>query len=47
MCQSNQTNLVSETKELIMRRVEHLLEVAALEQVILTYPHLQIMIEHT
>ncbi len=47
MYQSNQTNLVSESKEFIMRRVKHLLEVAPLEQVILTYQHLQIMIEHT
>lgn len=44
--QSNQTNLVSESKEFIMRRVKHLLEVAPVEQVILTYQHLQIMNKH-
>lgn len=37
---SDQTHLVSESKELIMRRVKHLLEVASLEQVVLTYQHL-------
>lgn len=43
MHQSNQTDLVSESKEFIMRRVKHLLEVAPLEQVILSYQNLQIM----
>lgn len=43
MCQSNQTDLVSESEEFIMWRVEHLLEVAAVEQVILSYQHLQII----
>lgn len=43
MCQSNQTNLVSQSKKFIMRRVKHLLEVAPLEQVILTYQHLKFL----
>lgn len=43
MYQSNQTNLVSQSKKFIMRRVKHLLEVAPLEQVILTYQHLKFM----
>lgn len=47
MYQSDQTDLVPESKELIVRRVKHLLQVASLEQVILTYQHLQIVIEQT
>lgn len=47
MCQSNQTNLVSESEEFIMWRVEHLLEVAAVKQVILSYQHLQIINKQT
>lgn len=46
MYQSNQTDLVSESKEFVMWRVKHLLEVAPLEKVIFTYQDLRNMNEH-
>lgn len=36
-------NLVPQSKELIMWRVKHFLEVTAVEQIILAYQHLQII----
>lgn len=47
MCQSNQTDLVSEIKKFIVRRVKHLLEVSAGKQVVLTNQHLQHTIKKT
>lgn len=40
MCKSNKTDLVSEIKEFIVRRVKHLLKVSTRKQVVLTNQHL-------
>lgn len=47
MYRSSKTYLVSESKEFIMWGVVHLLEVTPVEQVVLTYQHLQIVSEHS